>query len=496
MAGIKDEELPSMVLQYCSEHVRKGMKYKLEFDSMATDWKKVKARNLVHQKQITKEEQDILFYKGLSKYLRSEIKVPVEKAAGKLLTQTDPPKMAIVIVEAQKRFSEENMDYSSSSFLDSEEGDMYPQPEGDMSKSCYMCGKTQGIDLDHPFVCIQWEIGKGGIVALLIAESKARSGDWYRDLPLHQTMKDVQGVGLLWDSQEVIQGNVFVVATDQVYSFPAVMRSKAKPSVETESEEKASGLWGGDVKHAKGCRSGRPSIVKIQPPPDKTAFTRIEDGDSSGHEKGSQMHASNTEEGASLELQKRITSMTKVHQEFSAKTDNDHQQVTGCASSLLLDVTEADEGGDLAASLGSKCFYDIASGVVHEKFSYEDITFLVDSSSELNLVMSWVYEQAGIEIDSDGARWSLKGISEDSVPLLRCCRDTPVKIGGWQFHHHFFVDTWEFSNHDGILDQPWLQWYSTQIDYTRGVSADLLTYPSGDHGSKCLRICLISVDNS
>ncbi|KZT05481.1 uncharacterized protein LAESUDRAFT_760351 [Laetiporus sulphureus 93-53] len=436
--------------------------------------------------------------------------------------------------------------------------------------------------------------GKGGIAALLIAESKARLGDRYRDLPPHQMTRDVQAVGLLRDSQEVIRGNVFAVSADQVYSFSAVTQSKAKPTVETESEEEVSGLREVDIEHAKGRGSGRPSIVKVQSPSDKTAFTRVEGGDSPGHGKGSQMHSSNTEEGwkererkkaeewrwgdgkdkygdrsgaqyrftsqlqdsvsidevqarildseislpirailgASPELQKRIASMTKTRREFSAKAGDsvlvsltsppespDHQQVTGRASGSQLDVADADKGGDSsgvayltcadpteamqilhrfanAVSLGSKCFYAMASGIVQGKFGSEDITYLVDSGSELNLITSRVYDQAGVEIDSDGARWSLKGISGDPVPLLGCCRDAPVEIGGWRFDHHFFVGTWKFGHHDGILGQPWLQWYSAQIDYTRRVSADLLAYPSEDRTSKCLRICLIGVDNS
>ncbi|KZT05482.1 uncharacterized protein LAESUDRAFT_760352 [Laetiporus sulphureus 93-53] len=192
MAGIKDEELPSMVLRYCSERVRKGMKYEPEFDSTATDWEKVKERlrfyysssderdrgsasrlrrfserkrkvgsrhaldkyiqgfkakagNLVARKQITKEEQDILFYKGLPKCLRSEIKAPVEKAAGKPLTQMDPPKMAIVIGETQKHFSEEDVDYSSSSPSDSEEGDS----EDDTSDTSSSSSSSESDDLEE-----------------------------------------------------------------------------------------------------------------------------------------------------------------------------------------------------------------------------------------------------------------------------------------------------------------------------------------------------------
>jgi hypothetical protein len=67
----------------------------------------------------------------------------------------------------------------------------------------------------------------------------------------------------------------------------------------------------------------------------------------------------------------------------------------------------------------------------------QDITFMVDSGSELNLMSEDLHSQMGIPIDLDSARWLLKGINGGAIPLVGCCREVPVLIGGHWFDHHF-----------------------------------------------------------
>ncbi|KAF9800796.1 hypothetical protein IEO21_10296 [Rhodonia placenta] len=70
----------------------------------------------------------------------------------------------------------------------------------------------------------------------------------------------------------------------------------------------------------------------------------------------------------------------------------------------------------------------MACGVLEGKFGSEQETFLIDSGSELNLVTWRVWEQSCVDMDSDGSRWSLKGINGDPVPLLGDRTDEPIKL--------------------------------------------------------------------
>ena len=53
----------------------------------------------------------------------------------------------------------------------------------------------------------------------------------------------------------------------------------------------------------------------------------------------------------------------------------------------------------------------------------------------------------------------------EMVPLVGCCREVPVSIGGHQFDHHFFVNS-ETGKQDVILGRPWLQWYTATLVYS------------------------------
>nr|AAZ28941.1 Gag [Phanerochaete chrysosporium RP-78] len=133
-----------------------------------------------------------------------------------------------------------------------------------------------------------------------------------------------------------------------------------------------------------------------------------------------------------------------------------------------------------AVSLGVKKSFARVVPIVEGVFGGEKVKFLLDSGSELNLVTRRVWEQTGVPIDEDGKRWSLRGIGGESVSLLGCARDAPVQIGGKNFDHHFFVSTREHGDYDGILGQPWLDWFSADVSYNRGGPTNLVAYPSGD----------------
>lgn len=124
--------------------------------------------------------------------------------------------------------------------------------------------------------------------------------------------------------------------------------------------------------------------------------------------------------------------------------------------------------------------FAMTSGLVEVVFGSQRATFLVDTGSELNLVSRRLWEASKLEVDRDGARWSLKGLGGENVPLIGCCRDAPLQMGGKNFDHHFFVCETDKARYDGILGQPWFEWFSASIQYSRAGSVFLQAYTTGD----------------
>ena len=83
-------------------------------------------------------------------------------------------------------------------------------------------------------------------------------------------------------------------------------------------------------------------------------------------------------------------------------------------------------------------------------------------------------------MDLDGMCWSLKGINGRPVPLGGCVRDAEIRISGRRFDHHVFVSREGTGKQEIILGQPWLQWYSASIQYTRQGSMNMWIWQEGD----------------
>ncbi|TFY52589.1 hypothetical protein EVJ58_g9929 [Rhodofomes roseus] len=191
----------------------------------------------------------------------------------------------------------------------------------------------------------------------------------------------------------------------------------------------------------------------------------------------------------SPEMQKRFATMTKTRREVHATVaevsdgedadddiDNATEEIStvGAASVTIRDeehLAEVIDSYSAALAIGRRRFMAMACGLVQGKFGTELVTYLIDSGSELNLIAQRVYEQAGVELDGDGSRWTLRGIHGAPVSLVGCCRDAPVEVNGARFDHHFFVHPGELGRHDGILGQPWLQWFSSRLEWRRGERA-------------------------
>lgn len=96
--------------------------------------------------------------------------------------------------------------------------------------------------------------------------------------------------------------------------------------------------------------------------------------------------------------------------------------------------------------------FAMTTGHFSSTLTDQDVMFMVNSGSQLNLISKDLHSQTGVVIDLDGTRWSLKGINGGVVPLVGCCREVPMTIGGHHFDHHFFCG---FRDRQTRCD-PWL----------------------------------------
>ena len=86
----------------------------------------------------------------------------------------------------------------------------------------------------------------------------------------------------------------------------------------------------------------------------------------------------------------------------------------------------------------------------------QDYMMLVDSGSELNIMMLHQVQELALPIDDSRNSWMLKGISGHTMGLEGICWNVPVKIGRIEFLHNFFVTRTSLGNKDMVLGQPWL----------------------------------------
>ncbi|KAL4248785.1 hypothetical protein ABKN59_008346 [Abortiporus biennis] len=210
--------------------------------------------------------------------------------------------------------------------------------------------------------------------------------------------------------------------------------------------------------------------------------------------------------GISPDLQKCFAGLTKTKREFNSRQtcldtvatilDTLHTVIEPvnladveddikCATAVVKVAPHENENEimkryDNSVILSAKKLLGRQAGIVKGLFGKEEVTFLVDTGSEMNLITKRVWERSQVPIESDGNRWSLKGLGDQPVALLGCCLDAPLQIGGKNFDHHFFVSTREHGQYDGILGAPWLQWFSAEISFHRMGPTYLTAYPSGD----------------
>ncbi|EPS97586.1 hypothetical protein FOMPIDRAFT_52139 [Fomitopsis schrenkii] len=364
-----------------------------------------------------------------------------------------------------------------------------------------------------------------------------------RDVPPHMG-GSASAIELLRDDELLLGGNVYAVSSEDVTSF-ATTRSQTKKATDQQDEASSSKKTLFDFRHtippgdqvpmrrAKSPPPGKAiEEVVVEPPKvnteqgwrERKQVRRSED-EQAGRARGKAnvRFTSDVQESVSPEqvqdkilntmisiplkmilamspdLQKRMAAITKTRREVSTSAAIiDDDEVAGDAAVTVKDEKDLEEVVNryaAAVAIGQKRFVAMVCGLVQGKFGDEPVTFLIDSGSELNLVAKRVFAHSGVDIDKDGARWTLRGIHGEPVPLVGCCRDAPVTLGGTRFDHHFFVHPGELGRHDGILGQPWLLWFSSRLEYTRGGGQDLVAYPGGDSKGEPVRVRVAGVAN-
>ena len=118
----------------------------------------------------------------------------------------------------------------------------------------------------------------------------------------------------------------------------------------------------------------------------------------------------------------------------------------------------------------------------HLNGKIRDIEYLmlVDSGSELNIMTLWQAQDLALPINDSGNSLTLKGILGHTMSLEGICWSIPVKIGGIEFPHNFFITHSDLGNKDMILGQPWLFSHSTRINYIHDMGVTLQLWENGD----------------
>ncbi len=102
--------------------------------------------------------------------------------------------------------------------------------------------------------------------------------------------------------------------------------------------------------------------------------------------------------------------------------------------------------------------YTVSSGEVSSSNAYMEEL----SDMSYQRMMQQEYELA-LPIDDSGNSWTLKGISGHTMGLEGICWNVPVRIGGIEFSHNFFITRMDLGNKDMVLGQPWLFSHSTRM---------------------------------
>jgi len=125
-------------------------------------------------------------------------------------------------------------------------------------------------------------------------------------------------------------------------------------------------------------------------------------------------------------------------------------------------------------------YHVMVTARLNGRISNQDYMMLVDSGSELNIMTLQQAQELALPINDSGNSCMLKGISGHTMGLEGICWNVPVKIGGIEFSHNFFVMQSNLGNKDMVLGQPWLFSHSMRIDYVHEMGVTLQLWENGD----------------
>ncbi|KAE9383682.1 hypothetical protein BT96DRAFT_951122 [Gymnopus androsaceus JB14] len=118
------------------------------------------------------------------------------------------------------------------------------------------------------------------------------------------------------------------------------------------------------------------------------------------------------------------------------------------AESLRVEVQDPGKLNDFlvrysnsVAQMPNKRYFAMTTGIMEIKLGGFPFRAMIDSGSELNVVSYFIPEQARLVLDTEGMRWSLKGIHGDAEPLRGVILDAPIQLGSHMFPHHLFVSS-------------------------------------------------------
>lgn len=485
-------------------------------------------------------------------------------------------------------------------------------------KKCFVCGKVDGMGLDHRFgvrSCpetaklaneglLAYSPADGrmlrpdgrelprlqtlpnGLATYLRAEAQLQSqpsasGWGGRDVPPHQSasgLRECMSLGLYRDGVPVFERGYGIDESDLssfvgAYSMPAVTRSKGKevdrlPRIEEvrEDDERANRPSTskphseppriGPVGHEGTTTTHRPHVsnteegwkaaqkdkykTRVEDCADDRTSNRVDPASLRTSSKTTTVRfTSDVQDSVSVgaieeqilntkltislrdvlamspHLQKRLGSLVKTRREYEPRVvksaevcemtclEGTREDATSDASSLAHvtydrsseNLNELIERYADAIVIKRSRLFAMASGLVEVVFGSRRATFLVDTGSELNLVSRRLWDASQLEVDKDGARWSLKGLGGENVPLIGCCRDAPLQMGGKNFDHHFFVCENDKSRYDGILGQPWFEWYAADIQYSRAGPVVLRAFTTGDKEGASASVPIVKPDH-
>ena len=204
--------------------------------------------------------------------------------------------------------------------------------------------------------------------------------------------------------------------------------------------------------------------------------------------------------GSSPALQKLIGEATRTKRvyhtkgaEYSYRSDSDPtiEQVDITGKVTVVSIATGLEAADFSqiehflvnyanAIVRTDKFLAMTVGKLQIFINTISFSGMIDTGSELNVADPNFPEKSSLAVDYEGMKWFLRGIHGNPEQLQGVVTDAPMKLGLHSFPHHLFVSNHSLGDHDIILGQPFLQWYSARIDYDRNSSMKLVLWKNGD----------------